>query len=360
MADHAGNHEHEHIAHNGPAGVRGPSHHHDHAHSHGHAHAGHGAHGTRGADNERRIFLALLLTASFLIVEVVGGFLSGSLALLADAGHMLADVAALGLSFAAVRASRQPATLKHSYGLHRLQVLAAFINGATLIAITLWIAVEAAQRLFSPVPVFGGMMALVAAAGLAINIASFAILHGGDRHDLNVRGAALHVLGDLLGSVAAIVAAIVILATGWTPIDPILSVFVALLILRSAWSLVGRSFHVLMEGAPDGVDIGELRTALVGAVPGVNDIHHVHLWLLTPDQPLMTLHASIDADADHDDVLHKLRDVLRNDYDIRHVTIQIERIACLDPGCEDEAGHRQETSLLTQKGIVAGVESEKS
>lgn len=301
--------------------------HHHHDHDHGHDHGHH--HG-----NERRVFWALLLTAGFMVAEVVGGIVSGSLALLADAGHMLTDAAALGLSLAAFRASRRPETQSHSYGLHRFQVLAAFLNGAALVGIALWICIEAVQRLFAPVPVVGGTMLVVAGLGLAVNVAAFAILHGGDHDNLNMRGAALHVLGDLLGSVAAIIAAAVILTTGWTPIDPILSMLVALLVVKSAWLLLSQSWHVLMEGAPLGVDAEQLGAELVQAVPGVEGIHHVHVWMLTPEQPLVTLHASITDGTDHDAALHALQEVLAERYGLGHATIQVERADCPNPaGC---------------------------
>lgn len=299
-------------------------HHHDDHHDHGHDHHHHG--------NERRVFWALLLTAGFMVAEVAGGIISGSLALLADAGHMLTDAAALGLSLAAFRASRRPETHAHSYGQHRFQVLAAFINGAALIGIAVWIAVEAVQRVLAPVPVLGGTMLVVAGLGLAVNVAAFLILHGGDRDNLNMRGAALHVLGDLFGSVAAIVAAGVIMTTGWTPIDPILSVLVALLVLKSAWMLLSRSWHVLMEGAPIHIDVEALKAELTQDVPGVTGIHHVHLWMLTPEQPLVSLHASITPEADHDDVLHGLQSVLAGEFGLKHATIQVEREACPNPG----------------------------
>lgn len=307
------------------------------AHAHRHDHgpaipeiAGTGLGNGMAADGERRVFWALLITASFMLAEVAGGIISGSLALLADAGHMLTDAAALGLSWYAFRVSRRPSTPKHSYGQYRFQVLAALVNGATLIGIAVWIGIEAARRLFAPVEVLGGPMLVIALLGLTANIAAFVILHGGDRENLNIRGAALHVLGDLLGSVAAIVAAVVILLTGWTPIDPILSVLVALLIIHSAWSLIGRSWHVLMEGAPPDRDVAMLQLELPRTVEGVLDVHHVHLWSLTPEKPLITLHANISQDADHDTVLHRLQDVLAKQYDLRHATIQLERAGCTD------------------------------
>lgn len=294
-----------------------PAHGHDHSHDHDHHHD----HGDEG-----RVRWALGLTAGFLLVEVAGGLWSGSLALLADAGHMLTDVAALALALTALRAARKPPTLRHSYGHHRFQVLAAFLNGAALIGIAAWIVVEAAERLFAPVPVLPGPMMGVAAVGLAVNLVAFFLLHGGDRSNLNIRGAALHVLGDLLGSVAAIAAALVIMVTKWSPIDPILSVLVALLVLRGAWDLARRSWHVLMEGAPEGIDVEALTADLQQAVPGVEAIHHVHLWMLTPDQPLLTMHAAIGPDALHDQVLAELRHALAERHGLAHATIQVERV----------------------------------
>ncbi len=273
---------------------------------------------------------ALLLTGGFMVAEAIGGALSGSLALLADAGHMLTDTAALGLSWYAFRISRRAATPQRSYGHARFQILAALINGGSLLGIAAWIAVEAIRRLFEPVGILGGPMLAVAVLGLAVNVLAFLILSGGSRESLNVRGAALHVLGDLLGSVAAIAAAVVILLTGWTPIDPILSVLVALLVVRSAWLVIRQSWHVLMEGAPAGLDVPRLRRELAAAVPGVLDVHHVHAWSLTPERPLLTLHAAIDQSADHDEVLHGLQRALRDLFGIEHATIQVERSACTD------------------------------
>ncbi|MET4699209.1 cobalt-zinc-cadmium efflux system protein [Constrictibacter sp. MBR-5] len=289
-------------------------------HHHQHVHAG----------DERRVLLALALTGGFMVAEAVGGILSGSLALLADAGHMLADTAALGLAWYAFRIGRRRATPERSYGHHRFQILAALINGGTLLAIAAWIAVEAVRRLFAPVEVLGGTMLVIAVLGLLVNLAAFAILHGGSRENLNIRGAVLHVMGDLLGSIAAIVAAGVIMWTGWMPIDPILSVLVALLILRSAWVLVRQSWNVLMESAPEGLDVPALREALTKAVPGVLDVHHVHAWSLTPERPLLTMHATIAEDADHDAVLHRLQREVAERYGIEHATIQLERGRCTD------------------------------
>lgn len=265
-----------------------------------------------------------------MLAEVAGGILSGSLALIADAGHMLTDTAALGLAWFAARIARRPATPHRSYGHHRFQVLAAFINGAALIGLSAWIVIEAIERFFDPVEVLGGIMLAVAVAGLLVNVAAFLILHGGSRRNLNIRGALLHVIGDLLGSVAAIVAAGVILVTGWMPIDPMLSILVALLILRSAWVIVGSSWHLLMEGTPEGFDVAEITRDLPSLVPGVLDVHHIHLWALTPERPVITLHARIGEDADADAALRGLQAALAERYGLDHATIQLERGSCAE------------------------------
>ena len=302
---------------------------HDHAH-HDHAHHGHAHHAPSGHDGERRVFWVLLLTATFMAIEAVGGWLAGSLALIADAGHMLSDAAALALAWVAFRVARRPHDEKRSYGYHRFQILAAFVNGLVLFAIAAWILVEAVGRLRAPVPVLAGPMLAIAVAGLAVNVVSFLVLRAGDRRNLNVSAALLHVLGDLLGSVGAIVAAIVILATGWTPIDPILSVFVSLLILRGAWDVTRRAGHVLMEGAPEGFDDRTLKADLRAAVPGVLDVHHVHAWMLTSERPMVTLHVQLTPAADHAVALAAIKLRLKERFGIAHSTVQIESAKCAD------------------------------
>ncbi|MEO3431098.1 cation diffusion facilitator family transporter [Pelagibius sp. CAU 1746] len=299
--------------------------HHGHHHGHGHAHV-HGA----GADSEKRVFWAFLLTAGFMGAEVAGGLISGSLALLADAAHMLTDAAALALAWIAFRIARRPADPRRSYGYDRGQVLAAFTNGAVLIVIVCWIFIEAVQRLREPVPVEGGIMLVIASLGLVVNLVAFAILHGGDRRNLNLRGAAAHVLGDLLGSAAAILGALVILWTGWTPIDPLLSLLVGLLVLRSAWLVVRESVHILLEGTPAGIEPTDLRQRLIDDVPGLIDVHHIHAWSLTPERPLLTLHAQIGEASDPQATLKRIKQVLARRYGIDHSTIQIERGDCGD------------------------------
>lgn len=311
-------------------------HNHDGSEGHSHDHAP-----SVGDANEKRVLWALLLTGSFMIIEVVGGLLSGSLALLADAGHMLADTAALGLAWAAFRIAKRPHDTRRSYGYHRFQVLAAFINGLTLLLIVIWIVVEAVQRLIEPVEVLGVPMLAVASAGLLVNIVAFAILHRGASENMNVQGAALHVLGDLLGSVAAIAAAVVILWTGWMPIDPLLSVLVALLILNSVWRLIRRSAHILLEGAPDWIDETELKAQLTAAVPAVESVHHLHVWMLTQEHPMITMHAQVSEAANHNEVLVAITRFLSERFAITHATIQIETGDCVDDiaAVLDQASH---------------------
>lgn len=272
-----------------------------------------------------------------MVAEVIGGLLSGSLALLADAGHMLTDTVSLFLAWIAARMVRKPADILRSYGYHRVQILAAFINGVFFILIVGWIGYEAVQRILNPLPVMGDIMLVIAGLGLIVNLLAFFILHGAGGKDLNIRAALLHVLGDLLGSVAAITAAVIILGTGWMPIDPILSLFVALLILRSAWMVVKESTHILLEGTPQDIDVERLQTAIVEAIPSVRDVHHVHVWSLTPEHPLLTLHVNVDPDADSTQVLQRVKKVLEDRFQIHHSTIQVELAHCVDEHTETTA-----------------------
>ena len=281
--------------------------------------------------NLRRVMIALVLTGAFMIVEVVGGIISGSLALLADAGHMLTDTMALALAAVAFHVSKRPAGGTLTYGYQRFQILAAFVNGLSLLLIVGWILYEAVERFLAPRDVLGETMLAVAFAGLIVNIISFTVLHTGDQENLNIRGAALHVAGDLLGSVAAIVAAVVIIYTGWTPIDPLLSVAVAFLILRSAWVLVKRSAHVLLEGAPEWLDVADMQARIVENVPGVHEIHHVHVWGLTPQQLMLTMHVTLAEGAESQSaVLRSVKDYLQNEYGIGHSTIEVDVDGCSD------------------------------
>lgn len=284
-----------------------------------------------GRKDSRPLGIALILTAVFMLVEVIGGIISGSLALLADAGHMLTDTMALALAFTAINVSLRPADAKRSYGYHRFQILAAFVNGISLLFITGWILVEAIQRLMTPVQVMGLPMMVVASCGLVVNIVVFLILSRGNRDNLNIRGALLHVAGDLLGSAAAIIAALVILKTGWTPIDPLLSVLVAILILRSAWSLLQRSGHILLEGVPEWLDTRQMQQDLVASVPALSDVHHVHVWGLTPERLMLTMHVTLNEDhGDTTAVVREIKSILRQTYGIGHSTVEVETGDCAD------------------------------
>lgn len=286
-----------------------------------------------GGGRERRVLLAFVITAGFMLVEVIGGLLAGSLALLADAAHMLTDAAALLVAWIAFRLGRLPADKRRSYGYRRLEVLAAMGNGVAVVGLAVWIVYEAVHRLSEPVTVHGIPMLAVAAVGMAVNLLVLRVLHAGHDHgDLNMQGAVLHVLGDLLGSVAAVAAAVVILWWGWTPIDPILSIGVAGLILVNAWPLVKSAGHILLEGAPEGFDEAHVRERLMAAVPGVRDVHHVHAWLLTSGQALLTMHATIGLDAEPEAALVLIKRELEESFGIAHSVVQIERDGCPDAG----------------------------
>ena len=280
--------------------------------------------------NEKRILKALLLTGIFMLVEVAGGLYAGSLALLADAGHMLTDTAALALAYGAFRLSRRPADQMRTYGYDRFQVLAAFINGLVLFGIFVWIVKEAIERIMAPSDVLAIPMLVVASAGLIINLISFKILHPGSKDNLNIKGALLHVAFDILGSIGAIIAAVVIYFTGWMKIDPILSIFLAAMILPSAWSLVKKATHILMEGTPDSFDVEALKADLVTNVPGLKDIHHVHVWLLTAERPLLSMHATVGDIKKSEKILLGIKKRLIDEHGINHSTVQIETEACAD------------------------------
>ncbi|MGE0158294.1 MAG: cation diffusion facilitator family transporter [Gemmatimonadales bacterium] len=300
----------------------GHPHDHAHGHTHGHAHA-HGSHAGGGSRAvSTRLLWVLGITAVFMLAEAIGGVVSGSLALLADAGHMLTDVAALGLSVFAMRLARRPASTKRTFGYARLEILAALINGAGLLVIAGLIIVEAWQRFTAPGEVRGGLMLGVAALGLGVNVVGATLLHDHAHDNLNVRGAYLHVLGDLLGSVGAIAAAVVILTTGWTPIDPLVSIVIALLILWSAWGLVRESADILLESAPRHLDMDAIVSDLAG-IEGLHDVHDVHVWTVTSGFVALSAHGVIDDPRHHGRVLDEVRRRMEV-HGIGHVTFQIE------------------------------------
>ncbi|HEY4366120.1 MAG TPA: cation diffusion facilitator family transporter [Steroidobacteraceae bacterium] len=315
----------------------GQPHGHSHGHGHGHDHGSHGSGHSHDHDHHvsgsRLLGIAVLLTAGFMLIEFFGGVLSGSLALLADAGHMLTDAAALTLAWSASSIAGRPADARRSFGYERLRVLATFVNGCALLFLVVWIGITAVHRMMTPVAVNGAAILWIGTAGLIINVIVFALLRRGDADDINIAAATLHVLSDLLGSVAAIVAALVIIWTGWTPIDPLLSILVCLLIVRSAWSLIRRSAHILMEGSPEWLDVAELRRTLEERVPAIREVHHVHCWLMGPRDPLLTMHASVAVTADHASVLRDTKAILAEQFGIKHATIQIEAEECVDEDC---------------------------
>ena len=296
-------------------------HHHPHHHGEdGHHHAHHGPPG-RGAERTRLRWV-LILTTAFMVAEAVGGWLSGSLALLADAGHMLTDAGALALAMFAMRVARRPANVEKTFGYVRLEILAALVNGATLLVIAGLIVWEAWQRLRSPVEVDAPVMLVIASLGLLVNVAGALLLHGHAHDNLNVRGAYLHVLGDLVGSVGAIAAGVIILFTGWLPADPLISVVIALLILVSAWNLVKEATDVLLEAAPAHIDVAEVVREL-RAIDGLDDVHDVHVWTLTSGFVALSAHGVIDDPADHTRVLGEVQTRMQ-ERGIVHVTFQIE------------------------------------
>jgi cobalt-zinc-cadmium efflux system protein len=278
-----------------------------------------------------RLRVVFVLTLGFMVVEAAGGWLSGSLALLADAGHMLTDVGALGLTLITAWIARRPADATKTYGYVRWEILAALVNGAVLFGIAAMVVMEAVQRLSRPEPIRGGLFLAVATAGLVVNGISLWLLHEGQHHHHNTRGAYLHILGDLLGSVGAVAAAVVILATGWMPADPIISILLSLLILGGAWRLMRESTDILLEAVPAHINLPSVEGRM-RAVPGVDTVHDLHIWTVTSGMVAMSGHVVVPDLAAHPDVLDGLRSAL-GELGIRHVTIQLEsRNGCTDVG----------------------------
>ena len=276
----------------------------------------------------RNLRIALVLTAALLVVEVIGGFLSNSIALLADAGHMLTDVAALALALFVAWFSRQPSSPQKTFGYLRWEILAAFVNGAALLLISAWIAFEAVMRLRTPEPVAGGLMLVIAVSGLIVNIIAARILVRSSTHNLNARGAYLHVLGDLLASVGTVAAAIAIHYTGWLVADPIASVLTTVVIMRGAWQLVRESVDILLESTPAHIPMPAVRGQLE-AIPGIESVHDVHVWAVTPAVVAMSAHCIVREPGQHQHVLEHIHDAMRL-FGIEHVTIQLERDEMLD------------------------------
>jgi cobalt-zinc-cadmium efflux system protein len=295
-------------------------------HSHGHNHCGH----SHSTTNRNRLLLTLVLAAGYMVAEVVGGLISNSLALLADAGHMFSDVASLGLSVFAIWIASRPAGSQRTFGYYRAEILAALVNGAALVVVSFFIVHEAWQRFSDPPEVQGGLMMWIAVGGLVVNLFGLAVLHGGREHSLNVRGAWLHVLSDTLGSVAAIIAGLLIQNFGWYIADPIISAVISLLVLVSAWRLVSDSVWVLMQAAPANINVPELETALA-ETSGVLEVHDLHVWTITSGMDSVSCHIVSDGTQPHDELLQRVRDVVIERFSIDHVTIQIEPEGFLEP-----------------------------
>jgi cobalt-zinc-cadmium efflux system protein len=292
----------------------GHSHHHGHCHHHG------------GSDrNRRRLALTLGLVVLYMVAEVVGGLLSGSLALLADAGHMLSDAGALALSLFAIWIAQRPPTPSKTWGYYRIEILAALINGAALVALSIFILFEAVERIRQPAEVRAPLMMAVAAGGLLINLISLRILSGGKNDNVNMRGAWLHVLTDALGSVQAIVAGGLIWVYGWAWADPVASVLISLLVIYSAWGLLRETVGVLMEGAPRHIDVDEVRDCLI-CLPGVLAVHDLHIWTITSGMESLSVHVVLEEGRSYGDALAEVRAILHKRFGIDHMTVQIEPV----------------------------------
>lgn len=287
---------------------------HDHHHGHSHSHD--------SSASVKSLRLSLVLTATLLVVEVVGGVLSNSVALLADAGHMLTDVGALGLSLFVAWFAQNASTPQKTFGYLRWEILAAFLNGAMLLLISVWIMWESVIRLKNPEPIEGGLMLWIAIAGLIVNIISARILHGAATESVNVRGAYLHVIGDMLASVGTVGAAIIIRYTGWLEADPIASFITTALIIRGAWKLVREAVDILLESTPKHIPVAAVRKQLE-AIPSIESVHDLHVWAVTPQMIAMSVHAVVHDSSAHQHVLEHVHDAMRL-FGIEHVTVQLE------------------------------------
>ena len=317
--DHVG-HEclgHDHAEHD-PRGHHGHGHHH-HGHHHGHLHA-------HAAGNRKSLAIALAITTVVLVLEIAGGLITNSLALLSDAGHMFSDAGALALSLLAMRLAAKPSTPNRSYGFRRFEILAALANGVLLFLMAGYILWEAVERFREPAEVAGGLMTAVAAAGLAANLASawFLMRMGDVKSNLNVRSAWLHVIGDALGSVGVIAAGVIISLTSWYWADPLISVLVTLLIMRGAWGVTRSAVHILMEGTPETIDAGKVRETLL-SIDGVLDLHDLHIWTITSGLNALSCHLRVRDDENEQLVLQEAIRRIERVFHIRHATIQIEK-----------------------------------
>ena len=314
--------------------------------SHGQGHDHNHLHTAASAVTTRALWIALALTAGFAVVEALGGWYAGSLALISDAGHMVTDAAAFLIALIAQAVGRRPPSGRASYGYARAEVLAAFINALAMLALIVWITVEAVQRLLTPLPVSGPLVMVVAAVGLVINVVVAWMLSHASA-SINARGALLHVFGDLLGSVAALIAGAVIYSTGWAPIDPILSIVVVLLILRSTWELLRQSTDVLMERVPPHLSYNAIGRALA-SLPGVGGVHDLHVWHLSPERVALSAHLTLADGNSWPRTLAAAQRMLARDFGIDHVTLQPAwpappsggRVIPVSPVADSEPGKR--------------------
>ncbi len=306
--------------------------HHEHADGCHHHGTGDHAHDLRGA-SRRNLTSALVLIVGYMIVEIIGGIISGSLALIADAGHMLADAASIGLALVALHWSVRPASARRTFGYRRLEILAALVNGVTLWLIAAWVVYEAYHRFTVMPDIKGEIMLSVGTVGLLVNLVAAWILRRSAGHSVNVEGAYQHVVADLLGSVGVVVSGILVWGFNWTIADPILSVIIGILILVSSWRLLAKVIHVLLQGVPPHVDIGRLCRQME-EVAGVNSVHDLHVWSLASDYDVLTAHVVVDPGIeDGSFIRNRLREIASQDFGIRHVTLQLEDTA---EDCTDE------------------------
>jgi len=291
---------------------------------HSHNHAGHGG-------IERRFLLSLALTGLIFAAELVGGLLTRSLALLSDAAHVFLDVFALALSYVAIRLTTLPPNDRHTYGYHRLRVLAALVNGATLLVVAFEIFREAIKRFSDPEPILAGPMLVVAVIGLVVNLVVAFVLRGHDHEDLNVRSAFLHVLGDALASVGVIIAGVVIILTGWTLVDPVISIVIGVIILLGSGNVLRRSVHILVEGVPRGLTATEVAESMNG-VSGVSEVHDLHVWTVSPEYIALSAHVVLDDQSlsEAQGILEDLETTLSEQFGIDHTTIQVECQSCAE------------------------------
>lgn len=309
----------------------GAGHHH---HGHHHHHPGH-SHAPGGPDSARVLAWTLALQAAYLVAEVVGGYVANSLALLADAGHMLSDVGALALSLFAVWIARRPATDRRTYGYFRTEILAALANAATLIAISIYIFWESWARLRAPQPVAGGIVIAIAAGGLVVNGAGAALLNSGREHSLNVRGAWLHLLTDALGNVGVIAAGVLLVAFGWRWADPAVSVLIGVLVIWSSWGLLRDSVGVLLEGTPTHIDVDAVRSAVL-EVAGVEAVHDLHVWTIASGLEALSCHVVVGGRHERrtsGEILADVHTILNQRFGLRHLTVQIEPRGFQEAGC---------------------------